>query len=192
MFAHHTGVALLLSRSSLCVVSLFSALRTLQVHRGASAGFLLHALASVLGIVSLLHHGHLVDSSSLWVSSIIGLPLLVFSFFWLNGDHFTANLALMCALLLATCSEKLTSDTRLVASHLSNAGASLSILVISVFTGNRYGLLGSLALGTWGILNFLDAERTTLLSMAIAADCMLGTTLLAFQMALMTPLCEPA
>lgn len=172
--------ALLLSRSSLCAVCLFSALRTLQVHRGAAAGFLLFSLASVLP-------GPPVVSSSLWAPSVIGLPLLVFSFFWLNGDHFTANLALMCALTLAACSRQLTHDTRLVAAHLTSAGATLSILVISVFTGNRYGLLGSLALGTWGVLTFLDAGEVTPFSTEVAADCMLGTTFLAFQMALRTP-----
>ncbi|KAM3929283.1 transmembrane protein 276 [Leptodactylus fuscus] len=186
MFSPRTDVTLLLSRSSLCAVSHFSALRTLQVHRGASAGFLLHGLAALFSIVCLLFPGHSVDSSGLWISNIIGLPLLVFSFFWLNGDHFTANLTLVCALLLATTYQQLSPDTRLVATHLMNAGASLSILVISVFTMSRYGLLGSLALGLWGVLCFMDAGRVTPFSTEVAADCVLGTAFLAFQMALRT------
>ncbi|XP_056409143.1 transmembrane protein 276 [Hyla sarda] len=188
MFSHYKDVVLLMSRSILCAVSFVSAFRTLQVHRGASAGFLLHGLSSVLGVVCLLLPGLSVDCSRLWVSSIIGLPLLVFSFFWLNGDHFTANLALMCALLLAACSPQLTYDTRLVGMHLTHAGASLSILVISVFTGNRTGLLGSLALGTWGLISFLDTGRVKPLCIQVGADCALGAAILAFQMALKTPL----
>lgn len=162
----------------LCAVCLFSAQRSLQVHRGASAGFLLFGLASILRLVW-------PPVDALWVPSVLGLPLLVFSFFWLNGDHLTANLTLTLALALAACSPQLTPDTRLLGAHLTSAGAPLAILVISVFTGNSYGLLGSLALGTWGALTFLDTG--TPFSTEGAADCMLGTACLALQMALRTP-----
>ncbi|XP_063777118.1 transmembrane protein 276 [Pseudophryne corroboree] len=182
-------VVVLISQVVLGAVCLLSAARTLQVHRGASAGFLLHGLGSV--VVCLLFPGQAEAlSASTWIASVIGQPLLVFSFFWLSGDRSTANLVLSSALLLASISGYLTHEARCVAPYFTKAGATLSILVISLFTGNWYGLLGSLALGTEGLLSFLNASRILPFSTEIASNCVLSAAFLALETALRTHLCD--
>ncbi|XP_068094280.1 transmembrane protein 276 [Hyperolius riggenbachi] len=181
------------SHVTLSTVCLFSALRMLEVHRGASAGFLLLAVASMSSVTSCFLYDQSLTSvrlSNLWVTSIIGLPLLVFAFFWTNGDHLTANVILGSALLLASCSAHLSAQTKMAAIYLTNAGASLGMLMISVFTGNAYGVLGSLALGTGGLLSFLNDGRILPFSTDLVSDCVYGTSFLALQMALRSQTCE--
>uniref|UniRef100_A0A8C0H3Y4 Cysteine and histidine rich 1 n=2 Tax=Chelonoidis abingdonii TaxID=106734 RepID=A0A8C0H3Y4_CHEAB len=70
-----------LSSLGLCAVCLSSAVRTSQINRGAAAGFLLQALAALVGAVGFfwtpLGLTLAADShSGTWVSTVIGLPLL--------------------------------------------------------------------------------------------------------------------
>ncbi|XP_018416424.1 PREDICTED: uncharacterized protein LOC108790615 [Nanorana parkeri] len=188
-------LGLVASHLSLSAVCLYSAVRTLQVHRGASAGFLLHAAASAIAIgcdllweetegPSSLH------SSSLWVAGIIGLPLLVFSFFWPNGDHLTANLVLGSALLLATFSGYLSQEAQMVASYFTRAGATLAILMISVFTGNSYGVLGSLALAAASFPFFLNAAEIPHFPAEMIRNCVYSVSFLMLHMALRTQISD--
>lgn len=184
-------LGLMASHLSLSSVCLYSAVRTLQVHRGASAGFLLYAAASAITITWDLLWEDMKDpsflpSSNLWVAGIIGLPLLVFSFFWLNGDHLTANLVLGSALLLAAWSGYLTQETQMVASHFTRAGAILVILMISVFTGNSYGVLGILALAAASLPSFLNAAETPPLPAEMIRNCVYSVSFLMLHMALRT------
>ncbi|KAM8966337.1 transmembrane protein 276 [Pelodytes ibericus] len=166
----------------LSVVCLSSAVRMLQVHRAAAAGFLLHGLGSAyLLIASSLQAADPIPSSSMWQATITGLPLLAFTFFWMNGDQSTANLLLACGLLLATVSDSLTQESRCLAALSSTAATSLSILVLSVFTGSWYGLVGSVALGTVGLL---QAERILIYSKELASNYGQAAAFLALELAL--------
>ncbi|XP_040211061.1 uncharacterized protein LOC120941600 isoform X2 [Rana temporaria] len=175
--------------SYLCLsgVCLYSALRTLQVHRGAAAGFLLHATASAITIGCDLLWKEDPDSlrcSSYWIASVLGLPFLVFSFFWLNGDQLTANLVLGSALLLTMAYGYLTQESQMVAPYFTRAGATLAILMISVFTGNRYGVLGSLALATSSLMSFLKAADIPPFQGKIIQNYVLSMSILLLHMAL--------
>ncbi|MEE6518713.1 hypothetical protein FKM82_029877 [Ascaphus truei] len=178
-----------------CAVSLFAAGRTLQVHRAAAAGFLLQGLASAFGtacfLLPALHSD--IDTllhSGIWTAAVIGLPLLAFAFFWLNGDHSTANVILGTALLLAAGSGYLTRESRGMAAHAANAAASLSIVVVSIFTGNGYGIMGSVVLGTVGLMSSLKAERILLLPKVVACNYVVAAAFLAFACALRSHHCD--
>nr|DBA23945.1 TPA: hypothetical protein GDO54_011656 [Pyxicephalus adspersus] len=185
-------VGLVASHLTLSSVCLYSAVRTLQVHRGASAGFLLHALASLIAIGCdlLWQDAGSLRSSSLWIADVLGLPLLVFSLFWLNGDHFTANLVLGSALLLATSSGYLSQETQMVVTYFTRAEATLAILVISVFTGNSYGVLSSLALATASLMSFPNAIEIPPFPAEMIQNCVYGTSFLVLHMALRTQISD--
>ncbi|KAM5158165.1 transmembrane protein 276 [Mantella aurantiaca] len=173
----------------------FMGMSYLRVHRGASAGFLLHSAASAIAVGCDLLWEELEDpgslrSSSLWVAGIISLPLLVFSFFWLNGDHSTANLVLGSALLLAISSGYLTQESKMVATYFSKAGATMAILMVSLCTGNSYGVLGSLALAAASLLSSLNAADIPPFPAEMIRNCVYGTSLLALHMALRTQISD--
>ncbi|XP_077349988.1 transmembrane protein 276-like [Lithobates pipiens] len=148
--------------SYLCLggVCLYSALHTLQVHRGAAAGFLLPAMASAITIGCDLLWKEDPDSvccSSLWIASVVGLPFFVFSFFWLNGDQLMFSLVVGSSMLLSMGYGCLTEESQMMAPCFTSAEAILSILMLSVLAGNRYGVLGSLVMGNWYLMCFLKA-----------------------------------
>ncbi|XP_062987446.1 transmembrane protein 276 [Elgaria multicarinata webbii] len=149
----------LLSNLLLCAVCLGSSMQTLQIHRGAAAGFLLQALVALLETAVLLAAALGLGSApaarppdAAWVSTVVGLPLLVFAFHWLSGDCSTANILLGGALLLAGGWDYFTEEGKAMAAHSITMVASITILIISVFTGNAYGVLGGLLVGTAGLL----------------------------------------
>ncbi|XP_072855757.2 transmembrane protein 276 isoform X1 [Pogona vitticeps] len=154
-------VAGVLSSLLLCVVCLGAAVQTFQINRGAAAGFLLQALVSAVEagplLAALLGLG--VGSAAspapdvAWVSTVAGLPLLVFGFHWLHGDRATANALLGGVLLLTGGWDYLTEEAKAMVAHSVNAVASVTILVASVFTGNPWGMAGSLLLGFSGFLS---------------------------------------
>ncbi|CAM5107426.1 unnamed protein product [Natator depressus] len=175
----------------LCAVCLCSAVRTFQINRGAAAGFLLQALAALVGAVGFfwtpLGLTLAADSQSgTWVSTVIGLPLLAFGFHWLNGDHSTANILLGGALLLATGLEYLTEEGRAMVAQSVTVVASITILILSIFTMNFYGILGSLVLSTAGLLSGVKVERLLVLRKEAILSCLLAAGNLAFQWALRT------
>ncbi|KAM4705789.1 transmembrane protein 276 [Rhinophrynus dorsalis] len=203
MAAAHTDCALVLSHISLCIVSLLSAVRTFQVHRASASGFLIHGLNSALHISAFLLQGLtsvLPTSGSLpplpytgndpfqisgnWAATVIGLPLLAFAFFWLNGDQSSANVLLGAALLLAAGSGYMTMESQRLAACTASAAASLSILVVSIFTGSGYGVLGSLGLGIVELLSSVKAEKMMFLRPEVASNCVLATGFLALQISL--------
>ncbi|XP_067416218.1 transmembrane protein 276 [Emydura macquarii macquarii] len=180
-----------LSSVGLCAVCLSSAVRTFQINRGAAAGFFLQALAALVGAVGFfwtpLGLSLAADSqSSSWVSTVIGLPLLAFGFHWLNGDHSTANILLGGALLLATGLEYFTEEGRAMVAQSVTLVASITILIISIFTMNFYGMLGSLVLSVAGLLSGVQAERLLMLRKEAVLSCLLAAGNLAFQWALRT------
>ncbi|XP_048693219.1 transmembrane protein 276 [Caretta caretta] len=175
----------------LCAVCLCSAVRTFQINRGAAAGFLLQAVAALVGAVGFfwtpLGLTLAADSQSgTWVSTVIGLPLLAFGFHWLNGDHSTANILLGGALLLATGLEYLTEEGRAMVAQSVTVVASITILILSIFTMNFYGILGSLVLSTAGLLSGVKVERLLVLRKEAVLSCLLAAGNLAFQWALRT------
>lgn len=87
-----------------------------------------------------------------WPCAVAGLPLLVFGFYWLNGDHTTANSLLGGALLLAVGADYFTEEGKAMVAHSVTTLASVTLLIISVLTGNAYGVVGSLLVGTAGLL----------------------------------------
>ncbi|XP_074842612.1 transmembrane protein 276 [Carettochelys insculpta] len=173
----------------LCTVCLIAAVRTLQINRGAAAGFLLQALVSFVGSAGFfctpLGLPVAVDSqSATWVSTVIGFPLLAFGFHWLNGDHSTANILLGGALLLAMGSGYFTEESRAMLAQSVAVVASITILILSLFTMDFCGLLGSLALSTAGVLLGVKAERLLMLRKEAVLSCLLAAGNLACQWAL--------
>ncbi|XP_014383036.1 cysteine and histidine-rich protein 1 [Alligator sinensis] len=180
-----------LSNAVLCVVSLSSAVRTSEVNRGAAAGFLLQALAALLGAAGALWPslGLSLEADSppnSWVSTVVGLPLVAFGFHWLNGDHSTANLLLGGALLLAAGSGYLTEEGRTVVARSVALVTAITILILSVFTTNACGMLGSLALGAAGLLSGAGLDGLPLLAEEDAVCYLLAAGSLALQQALRT------
>ncbi|KAJ6624814.1 hypothetical protein lerEdw1_014809 [Lerista edwardsae] len=147
----------LLSSTLLCALCLGSAARTFQINRGAAAGFLLQALVPLVEMAVLLPAplGLGWDARSpedSWASTVVGLPLLAFGFHWLNGDCSTANVLLGGALLLAGGSGCFSEEGKALVAQSVTAVASITILIVSVFTGNACGILGGLLVGTAGLL----------------------------------------
>uniref|UniRef100_A0A8C4YLU1 Transmembrane protein 276 n=1 Tax=Gopherus evgoodei TaxID=1825980 RepID=A0A8C4YLU1_9SAUR len=166
-------------------VCLSSAVRTFQINRGAAAGFLLQALAAFfwtpLGLTLAAD-----SQSGTWVSTVIGLPLLAFGFHWLNGDHSTANMLLGGALLLAAGLEYFSEEGRAMVAQSVTVVASITILILSIFTMNFYGILGSLVLSTAGLLSGVKVETLLMVRKEAVLSCLLAAGNLAFQWALRT------
>ncbi|TFJ97949.1 protein spinster-like protein 1 [Platysternon megacephalum] len=172
-------------------VCLSSAVRTFQINRGAAAGFLLQALAALVGGVGFfwtpLGLTLAADSQSgTWVSTVVGLPLLAFGFHWLNGDHSTANILLGGALLLAAGLEYFTEEGRAMVAQSVTVVASITVLILSIFTMNFYGILGSLVLSTAGLLSGVKVETLLMLRKEAVLSCLLAAGNLAFQWAFRT------
>uniref|UniRef100_A0A8C5QH31 Transmembrane protein 276 n=1 Tax=Leptobrachium leishanense TaxID=445787 RepID=A0A8C5QH31_9ANUR len=181
MEAAAVDLHLIASQAALCVVSLYSALRSHQVHRAAAAGFLLHALGSACSLSLVLFYEDPMPSSGPWVAIVIGFPLLAFAFFWMSGDQSTANMLLGASLLVAAGSENLPEESRCMVANYVIAAASLSVLVLSIFIGNVYGVLGSLTLAVTGLLK---AEISQMVPKEVASTYGQTVSLLAFSHAL--------
>ncbi|XP_056678872.1 transmembrane protein 276 [Monodelphis domestica] len=146
-----------LSYLVLGIVSLHSAVHTTRVNRGAAAGFLLQALAAAAALVS----GPQPDTNNqmaTWVATVIGLPLLAFDFHWVNGDCSTANLLLGAGMVLAIAGDFLDTETQAVAGQAVALVAAVTILIVSVFTVNTYGVGGGMALGAASLMSRLEEE----------------------------------
>ncbi|XP_063306996.1 transmembrane protein 276 [Pelobates fuscus] len=173
---------LIVSRVLLCAVCLFSTVRTYQVHRAAAAGFLIHGVGSAyLLCVSSLTAEDGFRNLSTWSAIVTSVPLLAFAFFWLSGDQSTANMLLSAGILGAAALDSLNQEGRFMVSICIMAAASLSILVLSIFTGNWHGVLGSIALGTVALFK---AERITIFHKEVASNYGLTAAFLAFDLAL--------
>ncbi|OCT73553.1 hypothetical protein XELAEV_18036532mg [Xenopus laevis] len=185
-----TNLSVVFSNISVSAVCLWAACHSFQEHRGAAAGFFLQGLASILAsgcflAPTLLHSDDdSFLSSASWSATTIGLPLLAFSFFWINGDHSTANMILSAALLLSASWDYMTPESRTFAAHASYVVSSLGILMVSIFTGNGYGVLGSLGLGTAGLLSSLKAEKILPVPLELTMNCLHATSFLSFSVAL--------
>ncbi|XP_074059131.1 transmembrane protein 276 [Macrotis lagotis] len=150
-----------LSYLVLGVVSLHSAVHSARVNRGAAAGFLLQALAAAAALVP----GPQTDTSNqmgTWVATVIGLPLLAFDFHWVNGDRSTANLLLGGGMVLAMAGDYLGTETRAVAGQAVALVAAVTILIVSVFTVNTYGMGSGVALGAASLMSRLEDETLLL------------------------------
>ncbi|XP_069477895.1 transmembrane protein 276 isoform X2 [Ambystoma mexicanum] len=179
------------SHGCLCAVALYSAVYTFQVNRGAAAGFFLQAITSAVGAACFLlaplglHLESLVVSGA-WMSSVIGRPLLAFGFHWLHGDHSTANGTLVCGLLLAAGFHSFTAASRQMVAHSVTLAASISTLIISILVGNCYGILGSVTVGTTGLIPTMKADQLLLLWKDDVLNYALLVGMLAFQKAFRT------
>lgn len=128
----------------------FAASLYLQINRGAAAGFLLQALLETLPFEPRWQGARPPDLT--WPCTVVGLPLLAFGFHWLNGDCFTANILLGGALVLAGGWGYFTEEGKAVAVHSVVSVVTITIFIVSVFTGSAYGMVGSLLLGAAGLL----------------------------------------
>ncbi|OCT71162.1 hypothetical protein XELAEV_18038068mg [Xenopus laevis] len=177
---------------------------SMQEHRGATAGFFLQSLASILAsgcslAPTLLHsHGDSFLSSASWSragtrgrhvpraqsATTVGLPLLAFGFFWINGDQSTANMILSAALLLTASWDFMSQEGRTIAANASYVVSSLAILMVSIFTGNGYGVVGSLGLGTAGLLSSVKAEKVLFVPPEVTMNCLQAASFFSFSVAL--------
>ncbi|KAG8430804.1 hypothetical protein GDO86_019980 [Hymenochirus boettgeri] len=184
----YTCVITAMSRILLCASCFWSAARTFQEHRGASAGFLLQGVASILYttnfLMPTLHTKDESYSTDSWGVPTIGFPLLAFSFFWMNGDHATANMVLGATVLLSAGSGLMTQDGRLLAAHASCILAILGILIVSIFTGNIYGITGSFGLGTASFLSIVKAENIIYVPGEVASNYIQAASILSCALAL--------
>ncbi|XP_054841614.1 transmembrane protein 276 [Eublepharis macularius] len=188
MLSRLDGGAGVFSNLLLCVVCLSSGLQTFQIHRGAGAGFLLQAVAPLVETAAPFTAplGSDLDSGPLdstWFSAVVGLPLLAFAFHWLNGDHSTANILLGGALLLAAGSD-FSGGGKAVMAHSIAMVASITILILSIFTGNGYGIIGSLLVGAAGLLEGTDLQRLLMLRKRDVVRCLMAGANLTLQWAL--------
>ncbi|XP_074119774.1 transmembrane protein 276 isoform X1 [Sminthopsis crassicaudata] len=150
-----------LSYFVLGVVSLHSAVHTARVNRGAAAGFLLQALAAAAALAP-GPQPDINNQMGTWVATVIGLPLLAFDFHWVNGDRSTANLLLGGGMVLAVTGDYLGTETKAVAGQAVALVAAVTILIVSVFTVNTYGMGGGVALGAAGLMSRLEEETLLL------------------------------
>ncbi|XP_039186136.1 uncharacterized protein LOC120302170 isoform X2 [Crotalus tigris] len=134
----------------LSAVCLHSALLTFQINRGASAWFLLQALLETLSFGPRWRGARPPDPT--WSCTVVGLPLLAFAFHWLNGDYYTANVLLGGALVLAGGWGYFTKEGKAIVVHSVISMVTITIFIVSVFTGSTYGMVGSLLLGAAGLL----------------------------------------
>lgn len=123
-----------------------------------------------------------LDSS--WVSPVVGLSLLAFAFHWLNGDCCTANVLLGGALLVAASSDYLRKEGQAVVAHSMTMVASITILIVSIFTGNAYGISGSLLAGTAGLLAGTKLQRLLMLQKRDVLRCLMAAANLTWRWAL--------
>ncbi|XP_061463135.1 transmembrane protein 276 isoform X2 [Rhineura floridana] len=184
-------VAALLTNLLLCGVCLGSAAQTFQINRGAAAGFLLQAVVPLLDTAALLPAplGLSLESArccpdDAWVCTVVGLPLLAFGFHWLNGDCSTANVLLGGALLLAGGSDYYSEEGRAMVAHSVRSVASITILIVSVFTGNAYGIVGSLLLGMAELLVETQLQQLLVLRKGDALCGLMAAANLALRWAL--------
>nr|XP_056710581.1 transmembrane protein 276 [Euleptes europaea] len=164
-------------------------MQTYQIHRGAGLGFLLQALVPLLETAALFAASLGLDwvlgsPYNAWVSTVISLPLLAFAFHWLNGDHSTANVLLGGVLLLAASSDYLTEEGKDVAAHSVLMVASVTILIVSIFTGNAYGIAGSLLAGIAGLLAATRLLRLLMLRKRDVLRCLMAAANLSWRWAL--------
>lgn len=124
----------------------FAASLYLQINRGAAAWFLLQALLETLPF------GPRRPPDPTWSCAVEGLPLLAFGFHWLNGDCFTANVLLGGALVLASGWGYFTEEGKAMVVHSVVSMVTITIFIVSVFTGSAYGMVGSLLMGAAGLL----------------------------------------
>ncbi|XP_038616140.1 cysteine and histidine-rich protein 1 isoform X2 [Tachyglossus aculeatus] len=151
----------MLSNLLLCAVSLSSAVQTAPVNRGVAAGFLLQALAAGLVAASPLSPGLWPDAdprAGAWVATVVGFPLLAFGFHWVNGDRSTANLLLAGGMALAASGDHFSPESRAVVAQSVALVASVTVLIVSVFTANSYGVVGGVAMGAAGLMARLGGE----------------------------------
>ncbi|KAL8181468.1 UNVERIFIED_CONTAM: hypothetical protein K2H54_002796 [Gekko kuhli] len=177
------------SRLLLCAVCLSSAMQTYQIHRGAGAGFLLQALVPLLEsaapFTAPLKLGWVSGSlDSAWVPTAVGLSLLAFAFHWLSGDRCTANVLLGGVLLVAASSGYLREEGKAVVAHSVTVVASITILIVSVFTGNAYGIAGSLLAGTAGVLAGTELQQLLMLRKRDVLCCLMAAANLTWRWAL--------
>ncbi|XP_032079000.1 uncharacterized protein LOC116512560 isoform X2 [Thamnophis elegans] len=146
-------LATFLANLLLPAACLYSAARAFQINRGAAAGFFLQALGPLLETVPIgpLRHGAQPPDHS-WPCTVVGLPLLAFGFHWLNGDCFTANVLLGGALMLAGGWGYFTEEAKAMVVHSVISVVTITIFIVSVFTGSSFGAVGSLLMGAAGLL----------------------------------------
>ncbi|XP_026547185.1 uncharacterized protein LOC113428873 [Notechis scutatus] len=147
------GLAAFLANLLLPAVCLYSAIRTFQINRGTAAGFFLQALGPLLETIPFgpRWQGARPPDHS-WPCTVVGLPLLAFGFHWLNGDCFTANVLLGGALMLAGGWGYFTEDGKAMVVHSVISVVTITIFIVSVFTGSTDGVVGSLLLAAAGLL----------------------------------------
>ncbi|XP_048338509.1 uncharacterized protein TMEM276 [Sphaerodactylus townsendi] len=175
----------------LCAVCLRCAMQTYQIHRGAGLGFFLQALVPLLEtaapFTALLGLDRVLRSpDGTWATTLVGLSLLAFAFHWLNGDHSTANVLLGGVLLLTAGSDYLTEESKAVATHSVSILASVTILIVSIFTGNAYGIAGSLLAGTASLLAGTQLQQLLMLRKRDVLRCLMAAANLTWQRALQT------
>ncbi|XP_051872779.1 transmembrane protein 276-like [Pristis pectinata] len=133
----------------LFTVSLVAFRRALKVNLGSAAGFLLQACAGALGAI----HSCSGEAAPLlarsqreagWLAAVLGLPLVSFGFHWTNRDLLAANSVVAGGILAAACSDPLASGGQGPAVRAAVAAALLSVLTVSLFTANAWGVAGSL------------------------------------------------
>ncbi|XP_063156362.1 transmembrane protein 276 [Candoia aspera] len=151
-------LAAFLANLLLSAACLDSATRTFQINRGAAAGFFLQALGPLLETAPLLvapfgpSWQWAQPPDHAWACTVVGLPLLAFGFHWLNGDCFTANVLLGGALMLAGSRSYFTEEGKALVAHSVVSVVTITIFIVSVFTGSRYGVAGSLLVGVASLL----------------------------------------
>uniref|UniRef100_A0A4W3GN37 Uncharacterized protein n=1 Tax=Callorhinchus milii TaxID=7868 RepID=A0A4W3GN37_CALMI len=126
---------------------------------GLAAGFLLQGCAAGLGVAQCWSEedgsGPLVElhEEANWAATVLGLPLLIFGFHWLNNDRLTANAVLGGAILAASFSDCLGAEGRAVALSVAGTVPVLTALTASLCSLNPYGIGGCLALNLLGVLD---------------------------------------
>ncbi|XP_043923356.1 uncharacterized protein LOC122798471 [Protopterus annectens] len=173
-----------ISNLLLCCVALHSAHQTFQINRGSAAGFLLEACASALGTFAVFIPDLApLQQHAFWVAVIIGMPLLAFGFHWLCNDHSTANTLLISGLILGVSSDHITVETCAILSHTLCMLTLISILIVSIFTANWYGIFGSVLMHTACLFSVIKGQQLLALRKDSAVNCILSVGLLLMQCA---------
>ncbi|XP_059827581.1 transmembrane protein 276-like [Hypanus sabinus] len=149
LLPQETDWALATTNVLLFIVSVVAFQHARKVNVGSAAAFLLQACAAALGAVChcsgdlapLLRRS---QREAAWASAVLGPAVFAFAFHWSNRDRLAANSVLTGALLAAACSDPLAGGGQCPAVRAAMAAALLSVLTVSLFTVNGWGVAGSL------------------------------------------------
>jgi len=146
----------------------------------AAFGFLLTVLAASIGVI---RFGKFIESNWVikthvylsWVATVLGVPLVSYSFFKQCEYNIIANIFMACGLAGVATSSFLDEPTRKKTGELISTSAIIGTFLICLVHFNPYGLIGAalyavagLAVGTCGTVPFMGIPKVDIFHYTLA------------------------